>query len=395
MGRGAAAHVGLELRVESRLVHRAQGRRDAGQTPPTHERLRQQALHDVGARRDGRLHQAPERPRRNALDRGVDRHDAAQAVRRRRGGGGVRLCGRSLRGGLLRSFFEELDLGMQQLLREAVAPHVAGHEQRRTLAQALAHLLATVEPLEVDAARLVSDDGLKRALHTPARARHAEICNHHPRYEGRAEANLERPHRHQTATVVVARGQQKQQICEGPQTPLRQGLGPARTHAGQRRQRTLENGFPPARRNERLKLRQRSLHGVAQRRVFLPLREEGCDRLESPSCVGRNRERRRALRRRAHARREAAQPRQVREVVTGRELEGPPHGLEHLGEGAGGHAGMVRSRSAPCNPLSLRLHRRLRRRFRPRGSLATTAPRSIRDAGPGCRLPRPARLPPS
>ncbi len=112
-----------------------------------------------------------------------------------------------------RRVVERLDLRVQQLLREAVAAHVARHEHRAALRQHGQHRVAAVEPLEFDAAGLVRDQRVEHAPEAPAApARRRELRRAHLRREGGAATHLEIGDAHERAAVVVARRQPEEQI---------------------------------------------------------------------------------------------------------------------------------------------------------------------------------------
>ena len=153
VGGGRAGAQRREIAVERRLMQLAQRLRRLRQRELADQRRRQVGRQQVGVVIDGVLDGAAQRARVDALGRGVVGRDAAQ-------------LGAAGRIGTIAA--ERFDLGMQQLLREAVALHVAGDEQQVVLAHELRDRLAAAEPLEGDGSGLVAHDRFEAAPAAPA-----------------------------------------------------------------------------------------------------------------------------------------------------------------------------------------------------------------------------------
>ena len=98
---------------------------------------------------DGLCHGAPQRARIETLGRRVLGHHTEQP--------GERFGPRGVRRR------QDLDLRMHYLLREAVALHIAGHEQPRVLLDLFGERVRAAEPLQRHSPALISDRGLERA----------------------------------------------------------------------------------------------------------------------------------------------------------------------------------------------------------------------------------------
>ena len=167
---------------------------------------------------------------------GVVRHDAEMPAR-------------------LLALAEELDLRVDQLLREAVAPHLAAHEEARALLHAAGEAGRRAEPLEVDRAGAVAEHRLEDAARPAA---HRRVGEQHLARERRAQADLELADLRELRAVVVARR------AGGRGDPRRCGAraarGPPRASARRRAARRAGARAPalakPGRR-ERLELRER------------------------------------------------------------------------------------------------------------------------------------------
>ena len=145
----------------------------------------------AGSRRPGRPRAQRRSTRRrsargvHALGRGVTRHDRAAASP-------ASVSGR-----------QHLDFGVVQLLREAIAAHVARDEHARAFARAVRERVAAAEPLELHGAGLVGDERLEDARGRCRSGTH-DRCGS-PAREARAAPDLELLDRHELAAVVVAR----------------------------------------------------------------------------------------------------------------------------------------------------------------------------------------------
>ena len=123
---------------------------------------------------------------------------------------------------------EELDVGVVQLLREAVAADLACDQHARARCEPVLEGLDAAEPLQLHGARAVGHDRLEEA---PAVAQRDDTAACHLPGEHRRAPHLELLDRHDVAPVLVGARQEEEQVLDGRDLLARERLGGLRADA--------------------------------------------------------------------------------------------------------------------------------------------------------------------
>ena len=196
--------------------------------------------------------QASEGPRVHALGRRVDGHDAseisaASVFAGLAAGLFVALASPlALRSRRLSRRIHDLDLGVDQLLREAIPADLSAHQEPTSLDDLAGDRLSAPEPLEHHDGPVVPHDRLEDLPEAPPATGRLPVDGLDLRDEGRRPTHLEVVDREHPPTILVTAREPEEQVRNALQAPACKALGPLRPDSRQRRQGATEQILGPA-----------------------------------------------------------------------------------------------------------------------------------------------------